>query len=112
MLPNGNVLDAPVSEFGGMLIYNTASNTWQTAASAKNQNEACWVKLASDNILTIDPFGTNSEHYVPSLNEWISDNDLPVLLYDNQGELGPGFLLPNGKAFYIGATNNTAIYTP
>src|SRR5580692_11147500 len=26
-LPNGNVLDAPVSEFGGTVIYNAASNT-------------------------------------------------------------------------------------
>jgi hypothetical protein len=112
MLPNGNVLVPPVGQFGGVLIYNVASNTWQTAASAANQNEACWVKLASDNILTIDSFGQNSEHYVPSLNQWISDNTVPVPLYDGSGEMGAGFLLPNGKAFYIGATTNTAIYTP
>ena len=112
MLPNGNVLDAPVSESGGIVIYNTTSNNWQTAASAQDQDEASWVKLASDNILTIDAFGQNSEHYVPSLNQWYSDNSVPVSLYDGNGELGAGFLLPNGKAFYIGATTNTAIYTP
>jgi hypothetical protein len=111
-LPNGNVLDAPVSEFGGILIYNAISNTWQTAASAQNQNEASWVKLANDNILTVDSFSQNSEHYVPSLNQWISDNGVPVPLYDNNGELGAAFLLPDGKAFFIGATTNTAIYTP
>ncbi|HXA45906.1 MAG TPA: hypothetical protein VNZ25_10395, partial [Candidatus Angelobacter sp.] len=112
MLPNGNLLVAPVSEFGGMLIYNVASKTWQTAASAQNQDEACWVKLANDNILTINSFSQNSEHYVPSLNQWVSDNNVSVPLYDSNGELGAGFLLPNGKAFYIGATTNTAIYTP
>jgi|GEM_PF-852350 len=112
MLPNGNVLVPPVSEFGGILIYNSASNTWQTAASTQNQDEACWVKLANDNILTIDSFSENSGHYVPSLNEWVSDNGVPVPLYDNNGELGSGYLLPNGKVFYIGATTNTAIYTP
>jgi hypothetical protein len=111
-LPNGNVLDAPVSEFGGTVIYNAASNTWQTAASAQNQNEASWVKLASDSIVTIDSFSQTSEHYVPSLNQWISDNGVPVPLYDNNGELGAAFLLPNGNAFFIGATTNTAIYTP
>ncbi|HEV2329710.1 MAG TPA: putative Ig domain-containing protein [Verrucomicrobiae bacterium] len=111
-LPNGNVLDAPVSEFGGCLIYNVASNNWQTAASTANQNEVCWVKLANDNILTINTASTNAEHYVPSLNEWVSDSSVPVPLYDSIAELGPGFLLPNGNVFYIGATTNTAIYTP
>ena len=112
-LPNGNVLDAPVSEFGGCLIYNVASNNWQTAASAKeNQNETCWVKLPNDNILTIDTGSESAEHYVPSLNEWISDDSVPVPLYDSLAELGPGFLLPNGNVFYFGATTNTATYTP
>jgi len=112
MLPNGNVLVPPVSEFGGTLIYNVASNIWQTASAAQNQDEACWVKLANDNILTIDSFGQNSEHYIPSQNQWVSDNNVPVPLYDSSGELGPAFLLPNGKAFFTGATTNTAIYTP
>ncbi len=111
-LPNGNVLEAPVSEFGGCLIYNVASNTWQTAASTANQDETCWVKLSNDNILTIDTGSENTGHYVPSLNEWVSDNNVPVPLYDSLLELGPGFLLPNGNAFYFGATTNTAIYTP
>ena len=111
-LPNGNVLDAPVSEFGGCLIYNVASNSWQTAASTANQNEACWVKLANDNILTIDTGSETAEHYVPSLNEWVSDDSVPVPLYNSIAELGPGFLLPNGNVFYFGATTNTAIYTP
>jgi hypothetical protein len=28
------------------------------------------------------------------------------------GELGPAFLLPDGRAIFIGSTSNTAIYTP
>ena len=112
ILPNGNVMIAPVSQFGGILIYNVAGNNWQTAASAQNQDEASWVKLASDNILTIDSFTQNSEHYVPSLNQWVADNGVPVALYGYGGELGAGFLLPNGSAFYIGATSATAIYHP
>jgi hypothetical protein len=35
-----------------------------------------------------------------------------VPLYGYGAELGAGFLLPNGKVFYIGGTTNTAIYTP
>lgn len=111
-LPNGNVLDPPVSQFGGVLIYNVFSNSWQTVASTANQDEACWVKLPSDSILTIETGSQTAEHYVPSLNEWVSDNNVPVTLYDSLAELGPGFLLPNGNVFYFGATTNTAIYTP
>lgn len=115
ILPNGNPLVAPVSESGGCLIYNVVSNSWQTAASCNrgSQDEADWVKLPSDNILTIDAFSQTSEHYVPSLNEWVDDGGLPAPLYDSSlGEIGNGHLLPNGKVFFIGSTTNTAIYTP
>jgi len=112
MLPNGNVLVAPVSLFGGCVIYNVVSNNWQVAASAQNQNETCWVKLPNDTLITIDTGSTNTEHYVPSLNSWVTDGSLPVPLYGFAAELGAGFLLPNGKVFYIGGTTNTAIYTP
>jgi hypothetical protein len=93
------------------LLYNVASNNWQTAGSAANQNETCWVKLTNDAIITIDTGSQNTEHYVPSLNSWVTDGTLPVPLYGYGAELGAGFLLPNGKIFYIGGTTNTAIYT-
>ena len=112
ILPNGNVLVAPVSQFGGCVIYNVAGNSWQTAASAVNQNEVCWVKLPSDSILTIDTGAQTSEHYVPSLNQWVVDGSVPVVIYGAGAEIGGGFLLPNGKVFYIGGSTNTAIYTP
>ena len=112
ILPNGNVLVAPVSTFGGNVIYNVFSNNWQTAGSAANQNETCWVKLTNDAIITIDTGSQNTEHYVPSLNSWVTDGTLPVPLYGYGAELGAGFVLPNGKVFYIGGTTNTAIYTP
>ena len=115
ILPDGNPLVAPVSESGGCLIYNVVANTWQTAASCNrgSQDEADWVKLPSDNILTIDAFSQNSEHYVPTLNEWVNDGGLPAPMYDSAlGELGTGHLLPNGKVFWMGSTTNTAFYTP
>ena len=37
---------------------------------------------------------------------------LPVNVYDTNGELGAAFLLPGGRAFFLGARSNTAIYTP
>ena len=114
ILPNGNPLVCPVYTTTVCLIYNVASNDWQTAASCNaSQDEADWVKLPSDNILTIDAFSQNSEHYVPSLNQWVADGNLPSPLYDSSlGELGAGHLLPDGKVFWLGSTTNTAIYTP
>ena len=117
MLPNGDILIAPVGPAtpGGTVIFHPTSNTFTPGPRLFRgfyQDEASWVKLPDDSILTIDPFGTHSERYIPSLNKWIDDGVLPVSIYNNIGELGPAFLLPNGKAFFIGGTNHTAIYTP
>lgn len=114
ILPNGNPLVCPVYTSTSCLIYNVGLNSWQTAASCRaSQDEADWVKLPSDNIVTIDAFSQNSEHYIPSQNTWVVDGSLPVSLFDSSlGELGSGHLLPNGEVFYIGSTTNTAIYTP
>ena len=115
ILPNGNVLVAPnfPTTPGGTLIYNPGANSWSAGpAFLRSQNEASWVKLPDDSILTIDKNTTSSERYIPSLNQWINDTNVPVSLYDGISELGAALLLPNGKAFFLGGNGNTAIYTP
>jgi len=113
LLPNGNPLVGPANDGGDCFIYSVVSNSWSAAGNAYGgQDEAEWVKLPSDNIVTIDIGTQNSEHYVPSLNQWFVDGGVPVPMYGYGAELGAGFLLPNGTAFYIGGTTNTAIYTP
>lgn len=112
-LPNGNVLEPSIATGDPCLIFNIVSNTWSnTGVGYDGQDEAAWVKLPDNSILTIDPFGQNSERYIPSLGIWVKDSTVPVTMYGYGGELGAGFLLPNGNAFFIGATNHTAIYTP
>jgi len=134
ILPDGNVMVAPVlpRNFGGTLIFNPVSNTWTDGpvlATHPNelgdQSEASWVKLSDGSILTIDPglcgvAGTYSERYIPSLNQWVPDATVPVATFDilnnggkcYYGENGAAFLLPNGNAFFLGASGHTAIYTP
>jgi PKD repeat protein len=118
VLPNGNVLVSPVYPvaYGGTTIFNATLNTWSAGPRLYRgdwQDEASWVKLPDDSILTIDPYGTNSERYIPSLNQWINDDNVPVPIYDTYGdEMGPGFLLSSGQAIFFGGTGNTAIYTP
>jgi hypothetical protein len=127
VLPGGDVLVEPVfsRKNGDTLIYRAATGTWSDGPSylSFTQDEATWVKLPDDSILTVDPpnpdisapatTATNSERYIPSQNKWVADANLPVALYSNIGaEIGPGFLLPDGRAFFIGASGATAFYTP
>jgi hypothetical protein len=117
-LSNGNVLVSPVfpAQYGGTVIFNPKSNSLSAGPLLQNAgdtDEGTFVKLPDDSILTIDRQSTESERYIPSLNQWVNDGTVPVPLYDSfGGELGPAFLLPNGKAFFIGSTTNTAFYTP
>ncbi len=121
VLRNGQVLMTPVfpTTGGNTALYDPATNRWTTPALVRglNEVEASWVKLADDSILVIDsswPSGvpsTNSERFIPALNQWVDDGNVPVSLYDAPGEeLGPALLLPNGNAIFFGATGHTAIY--
>jgi hypothetical protein len=117
ILPDGTVLVAPVypSAFGGTVIYDPVTNDWRAGPTLFRgycQSEASWVKLADESLLTIDPYGTNSERYVPALNAWIDDGTVPAQLYDTNGELGAGLLLSDGRALFLGGTGHTALYTP
>lgn len=119
LLPKGRVLVAPVgaSSFNGTLIYNPSANTWSAGAPSLNwQAETVWVKLPDNSILSVDHDSNNSERYIPSSNTWLSDGTLPVNLWATLagyvGETGPAFLLPDGRAFFIGGSGHTAYYTP
>ena len=118
VVSNGTVLISPVfpSSSGGTVFFDPVSNTWMTGPQLYRgvyQDEATWVKLPDQSILTIDPFGTNSERYLPSLNIWIDDDDVPVALYDSFGkEIGAAFMVADGRAFFLGSTGHTAFYTP
>jgi len=110
LLPNGDVLQSDSQS--SVAIYHPATDTWSSAATPGDQNEADWVKLPDDSILTIIAYGRNTQRYIPSQNIWVSEPPVPVDMYNNGGELGSGHLLPNGKVFWLGGTGNTVIYTP
>jgi len=118
LLPDGKVLISPVNPGtpGGTVIFDPVSNTCSNGPALVNFNpnsdEQSWVKLPDDSVLTFDS-SLRSQRYIPYLNRWIPDANLPVQLYDAFGaEIGAGFMLPNGRAFYLGANGNTVLYTP
>jgi hypothetical protein len=118
ILEDGRCMISPVfpHSAGIPLIYDPATNSWANGPRlfrGSNQSEATWVKLPDDSILTVDPYGTFSERYIPSTSSWVNDGVVPISLYDPFGfELGGAVLLPNGKAFWLGSTGHTALYTP
>ena len=118
LLQNGTVLISPVNPGtgGGTVVYNPFTTSFSAGPVLTNNDvntdEASWVKLPDDSILSFDS-SFQSQRFIPSLNKWIPDANLPVQLYDIYGgETGAGFLLPNGKAFFLGSSGNTVIYTP
>jgi hypothetical protein len=123
ILPNGNVLVSPVApvldgNYGTTVVFNPESNAFYNSLYSlvfdHSTDEESWVKLADGSILTFD--GINlSQRFIPSGTdgEWCFDQDVPIKLYDSiSGEMGPGFLLPNGHAFFLGGEGNTLLYTP
>jgi hypothetical protein len=118
-LADGRVLVAPTFT-SNCYIYNPATNSW-VATSAKLYNDAnaeeSFVQLPDGSLLTVDVGypggnGLQAQKYIPSEDRWVSAGTLPAQLVDGGYEIGPGLLLPDGRAFYIGATGHTALYTP
>ena len=121
LTPDGNVLIGTLQKpplkgnSDSTLIYNPKTNTWSIGPiSHGSHDEAAWVKLADNSILFVNDTALTSERFIPSLNQWVIDAPVPVSLYDSYGagESGAAFLLPDGRAFFIGATSQTAYYTP
>jgi uncharacterized repeat protein (TIGR01451 family) len=116
-LPDGRVL---VGYLSGpqTYIYDPVANSWSQAATkldSDRSDEETWVKLPDDSILTYDVFNTShAQRYIPSTNQWVETGTVPVALSSSAvgDELGPAFLLPDGRVFYLGANGNTAFYTP
>lgn len=117
LLSNGKVLVTPVfpAHSGETVSYDPVANAWTNATLYRggNEDEASLVMLADNSILVVDNGTQSSERYIPALNKWVNDANVPVSLFDPYGdELGAAFLLPNGNAFFIGSAPHTAIYTP
>ncbi len=116
---------SPVSPaiYGETVIFDPVANAFLngdfTLAYDSTTDEETWVKLPDSSILTIDG-NFDSQRFIPSggVGEWIPDAQVivqgnPLQLYDAPlGEMGPGLLLPSGRAFFLGGTGHTAVYTP
>jgi Kelch motif len=114
ILPDGKLL---LGYYDGTktAIFDPATNSWAAGpAKSDSASEETWTLLPDNTVLTVEcsnvPY---AEKYVAASNLWVSAGKLPVTLVETTSiEIGPALLLPNGKAFCIGATGKTAIYSP
>ncbi len=114
ILEDGKILQASLSVFNKTLIFNPITSTYSNGPNTLGgHNESTWLKLADKSILFVNINSMSSERYIPALNQWTVDANVPSNLYDPYGsETGPGFMLPDGRLFFMGSLGNTAYYTP
>lgn len=114
VLPNGSVLIGSILS-NATAIYDPVANAW-TAAANKNDaasDEESWVLLPENTVLSVDCNGhPQTEKYVIANDAWVSAGVTPSDLVEASSlEVGPAILLPDGRAFAIGATGKTALYS-
>ncbi len=121
VLPGGSVLAGSQND-AATYIYHPSSNTWtQTGSKLRGDwsSEESWVKLPDGSILSYDLNSSivsqtaTAQRYIPSTGRWGSAGTLPALLSSPRQsyELGAGILLPDGRAFFLGANGQTAFYS-
>ena len=113
VLPDGRVL---LGQINGQAtgIFDPSTGTWAVGAlKGDPSSEESWVLLPDDCVLT--PQCTAhpaAEKYLIAANQWVSAGQTPVDLVEAASiEIGAGILLGDGRAFFIGATPHTALYT-
>ncbi|HEV7518171.1 MAG TPA: hypothetical protein VGR07_17880, partial [Thermoanaerobaculia bacterium] len=114
MLPDGRFL---LGSFNGTatFLWDPATGTW-TPAAAKGDSgsEETWVLMADGTVVT--PQCTDAPHaekYLIASDQWQSAGTLTSNLVEAASlEIGPGLLLPDGRAFFIGASGGvTGLYS-
>jgi hypothetical protein len=114
VLPDGRVLLGDING-NRTAIYDPTADSW-TAGPTKEDTrctEETWVLLPDQTVLAIEcDRQPRTEKYVIAANQWVSSGNTPVTLVDtNSDEVGSALALPDGRAFCIGATSSTALYT-
>ncbi len=108
----GNPYNPPIDTINLMYMPGTGSFI-AGPSSFGTHEESSWLKLPDSSVLSVDAITRNSERYIPQQHKWVHDGTLPVDLFDpGSYETGACVLLPNGKGFFIGDIQYTAIYTP
>lgn len=113
VLPDGRFILGQVAS-RATAIYDPTTNAWTAAANKIfTVGEESWSLLPDGSIHAVDcSHPPDAEKYVIAANTWVAAGTTPQAMVDTLSEIGPSVLLPDGRLFVIGATGNTALYTP
>jgi hypothetical protein len=115
LLPDGTFL---LGNFNSQTvsIFDPTAGTWTSAANKGDSgSEETWVLLREGTVVTPQCTNApNAEKYVVANDQWVSAGTLAANIVETASlELGPGILLNDGRAFFVGANaGRTALYTP
>ncbi len=117
VLADGRVLFGN-SNNAAMVLFDPQTQAYFfTTAKNDSSSEETFTLLPTGDVLAVQcSNGTNAELYTPSTDVWLQMGSTGVGLPQScpglVSEIGPAILMPNGNVFAIGASGNTAIYTP
>ena len=119
VLPDGRVLLGNIHS-QSTAIYEPVTHSWKAAVNKGDASgEETFTLLPDNTVLTVQCHAENipnAEKYLIDTNQWVSagitPSTLPQACPRLVAEIGPAILLPDGRVFAIGATGNTALYTP
>lgn len=114
VLPDGRLLLGSIMT-NSTAIYDPVANSWAAAGSKDDSSsEETWTLLPDETVLSVECGNhPRAEKYLAAADRWVSAGFTPTdLVQASSIEIGPALLLPDGRAFAIGATGHSAIYTP
>jgi hypothetical protein len=113
LLPDGRFLLGNLDDTR-TAIFDPATDSFTAGPTKRDDSsEESWVLLPDNTVVTIHTDASRTtEKYIVATNSWVDAGNTPFVLPEaSSKEIGAGVLLPNGRAFFIGATNQTALYT-
>ncbi len=95
-------------------VWDPKTNAWSDAGTKLTaSDEETWVLLPNGSVLTIDCSRLKKSELWVAGKGWSEAGSLPVDIAETSSqEIGPAFLLPDGRTIFIGATGHTAVWTP
>jgi hypothetical protein len=114
VLPDGRVLLGNLDDTR-TAIFNPSTGTFSAGPTkGSSSSEESWVLLPDATVITVRcDSSRRADKYVAASNTWVNGGTLPTSIIEiASSEIGAGILLQNGRAFFAGANNHTALYTP
>ena len=113
VLPDGRVLMGNLDDTR-TAIFDPATDSFSAGpAKGSSSSEESWVLLPDETVITVRCDGSRrADKYVAAANAWVDGGTLPISIVEvASSEIGAGILLQDGRAFFAGANNHTALYT-